>query len=607
MLPVYHKLFNKILDSGVIPSTWSVGHIIPIYKNKGDTTCPENYRGITLLSCLGKLFTSILNNRLSVFCDSHNILSENQAGFRRSYSTVDHVFTLKAILDIALFHKKRLFCAYIDFQKAFDTIWRAGLWSKLLKCNINGKLFNVVRNLYQNVKSCITLNGTNSEYFESFIGVRQGENLSPLLFALFIEDMESYLLGQGAAALKIGGENETIFNNMVKLLLLLYADDTVVLADTEHGLQLALDALGNYCNKWKLKVNVSKSKVMVFCKRKPRNPSWSFYLNGHQLEITDEYKYLGVIFNYTGYFNKHRQYACSQAQKAMFAVMRKNRYLNLPIDIQLELFDRMIEPILLYGSEVWGFESLGIIEKLHLKYCKYVLGLKSSTPTCMVYGETGRYPLAVKIKQRMISYWGRILTSRESKLNYLLYKVLYMYHQEGLYTSSWINSIMRILNESGIGNIWQNQMFPNKSWLSKFIKQRACDQFLQGWLQTVHESSKCKNYRIFKTELCFEKYLVELPYKFRKCMLQLRTANHKLPVERGRYTNVPLQDRHCELCDVNAICDEFHFVLECPRLAPIRKKLLPPVFHCRPNTYKFEQLLNSSSMPLLLKLGQLKE
>jgi hypothetical protein len=603
MLPTYHKLFNTILDSGTIPTTWLVGQIIPIYKNKGDPTSPDNYRGITLLSCLGKLFTSIINNRLNAFCESNTILSENQAGFRKSYSTVDHAFVVKSILDIFMFHKKKLYCAYIDYQKAFDSIWRAGLWSKLLNYGIKGKVYRVVNSLYQNVKSCICLNGTRSEYFESVIGVRQGENLSPLLFALYINDMESYLLERGATTLKIG-EDDAFFNNMVKLLLLLYADDTVILADTAHGLQVALDALNQYCDKWKLKVNIQKSKVMVFCKRKPHNPPWEFYFNRQKLEVTDEYKYLGVVFNYTGTFNKHRTYVCSQAQKAMFALMRKGRYLDLPIDILLELFDKMIEPILLYGCELWGFESLGALEKLHLKYCKYILCLKPSTPSCMVYGETGRYPLALRVKQRMINYWARLICSDESRLNLLMYRVLYRYHQEGMFTSPWLKCIERIFNECGISNIWQDQMFPNKTWLSNFVKLRTHDQFLQSWLQTINQSPKCYNYRIFKTTLNFEKYLVDLPYKYRRSIIKLRTTNHKLPVERGRYVNVPRHTRYCDLCNANVLGDEFHFILECERLRPLRLKYLPQVYCTRPNVYKFESLLNSEDTPLQLNLGK---
>lgn len=109
------------------------GVIIPIYKNKGYPECPENYRPITLLSCLGKLFTSILNNRLSKFLENNEILSENQAGFRKNYSTLDHVFTLNSKIEIFRYYKKKIYCIFIDFAQAFDSLWRIGLWHKLLE------------------------------------------------------------------------------------------------------------------------------------------------------------------------------------------------------------------------------------------------------------------------------------------------------------------------------------------------------------------------------------------------------------------------------------------------------------------------------------------
>ena len=112
--------------------------IIPIYKNKGETSDPQNYRPITLLSCIGKLFTSILNNRLTLFIDENNVLSENEDGFRKNYSTVDHAFTLNSIIELLKHYKKKLFCVFIDFAGAFDSVWRIGHWRNLLTYDIKG-------------------------------------------------------------------------------------------------------------------------------------------------------------------------------------------------------------------------------------------------------------------------------------------------------------------------------------------------------------------------------------------------------------------------------------------------------------------------------------
>ena len=145
MIPLYIKLFNKVLDTGEIPDDWLTGMIIPIYKNKGSKEDANNYRGITLLSCVGKLFTAILNQRLTEFCDNNLILKEIQAGFRKGYSTSDNIYVFKNILDLFRFKKKKLFCCFVDYKKAFDSIWREALWYKLTRLSIQGKILNVIK------------------------------------------------------------------------------------------------------------------------------------------------------------------------------------------------------------------------------------------------------------------------------------------------------------------------------------------------------------------------------------------------------------------------------------------------------------------------------
>ena len=190
------QTFNVVLLSGHIPNEWATGVIKPIYKNKGDINDPDNCRGITLLICLGKLFTSVINERLTVFIDSNQIMSEAQAGFRKGYSTTDQLFTLKCIVELFLCQGRRLFCTFVDYSKAFDSINRATLWKNLISCGISGKVLRVILNMYKSIKSCVMANGMQSEFFESHVGLRQGENVSPLLFELVLNDMETFFTDQ---------------------------------------------------------------------------------------------------------------------------------------------------------------------------------------------------------------------------------------------------------------------------------------------------------------------------------------------------------------------------------------------------------------------------
>ena len=148
MKHIYVKLFNLILNTSIIPESWTIGIINPIYKNKGTESDAANYRPITLLSCLGKFFTAIINSRLQKYTESHSIINDYQTGFRSGFSTVDNMFILHSLIQILQKKKKKLFCAFIDLKQAFDSIWRAGLWSKLINNNINGKCLNLIKSLY---------------------------------------------------------------------------------------------------------------------------------------------------------------------------------------------------------------------------------------------------------------------------------------------------------------------------------------------------------------------------------------------------------------------------------------------------------------------------
>ena len=595
-LPLYTYLFNAVLDSGTLPDSWLIGKIRPIFKNKGDPLLPENYRPITLLSCLGKLFTSVLNNRLTRFLDENDMLSEAQTGFRKDYSTSDNIFSLHCLIELLKAQKNKLFCCFIDFSRAFDTVWRVGLWKKLLSHDINGKILRVIKNMYEDIKSCVSINNQTSSYFTNNTGVRQGENLSPLLFSLYLNDLESYFETCRLNGITIETQSEDLYY-FTHIFLLLYADDTIIVSDDANDFQSCLDSFLDYCDVWKLKVNFKKTKVIIFGARNIEK--FSFRMGNNEIEIIKEYKYLGVTFSSTGSFLKARKHIAEQAKKAMYLLFMRINNLNLPLDLQLKLFDHTVLPILCYASEIFGFENLKLIETIHNEFLRKITKARTGTPMYMLYAELGRYPIEIYVKCRMIGFWNRLITGKQSKISYILYNAI-KNHQKSF---KWIERVKNIFSEVGRNDIWINQSTIQSRNINKLVKTTLIDQNLQMWHSSLQNSHKGKTYNIIKQDIALEKYLMTTQRCYWLSLFKFRTENHKFPVETGRWNDTEYAERKCNLCDLNDIGDNFHYLLVCPYFLTDRKRYLSSRFYTRPNILLYQELLAISGKNDLEKLS----
>ena len=156
---------------------------------KGDLNNPANYRGIVLLSVLGKLFTRVLNNRLNQWAEEYGVYVEAQNGFRKNRGTIDNLFILQQLINDHIENGKTLYTFFVDFTKAFDYVVRDNLWLKLLDCGANGKMLKIIMSMYECVKTCIYVDGSTSSPIYSKLGVGQGECLSPFLFAIYVNDL----------------------------------------------------------------------------------------------------------------------------------------------------------------------------------------------------------------------------------------------------------------------------------------------------------------------------------------------------------------------------------------------------------------------------------
>ena len=184
------KLFNSVLKLGIFPKQWSSAYIASIYKSR-DPLPPENCRGITVLSCLGKLFTKLINTRILDYLESNDILSSSQFGFRQNCRTSDNLFILSTLIDkYVKTGKSTLYTCFIDFKQAFDRVWHEGLFLKLLRTGVNGNIYNVIKSMYANFDLQVKIDDQLSPKFSSVQGVRQDDNLSPTLFNVFLNDLK---------------------------------------------------------------------------------------------------------------------------------------------------------------------------------------------------------------------------------------------------------------------------------------------------------------------------------------------------------------------------------------------------------------------------------
>ena len=503
-----------------------------------------------------------------------------------------------------------MYCAFIDYTKAFDTIERSALWSKLLDEGIQGKIFNVIQSMYQEAKSCVKCNNEISPFFPCDVGVRQGENLSPVLFAIFLNDFQEYLsssctgLDDIHTAMSSSSENSDL-HTFIKLFTLLYADDTILLAETPDQLQESLNALHEYCNKWHLKVNIDKTKVVIFSKgyiiKHPK-----FFIGSAEVGVSREYTYLGVVFSGNGHFKSAIKKQITQARKAQFALIAKAKVLQLPIDIILELYDQCITPILLYGCEVWGFSESSSIEVFHRSFLRQLFRVFGFTANCMLYGESGMPDMRTKINIRLINFWAKLKNGNQSKLSATMCKLISKLHDQDHFPDysnvsivvhdcegrpverrpsdpshkhdfkfKWVKHIKDTINKVNLFNFWTSDTFDPQNFKTT-LKQKCNLDFKLRWEDDLRKNSQCEFYRKIKSSPSQEKYIKIQNYSTTITLARFRMGSHHLPLTHGRFKpDTPEENKFCTLCSLNVVGDEIHYLSTCDFFNSKREKLFP--------------------------------
>ena len=215
----------------------------------------DNYRGISLLSLSSKIFTSIINNRLYTWLELNDKICPEQAGFRRSYSTTDHIFTLYSMINNFLYGNRhsKLYVAFIDYRKAFDLINRNKLWEALEETGVSTKMICMIKAIYKNVIAKVRFGNKLSEEINCPLGVKQGCLLSPALFSVLINKVAKKITEGGRMGYQFVNGGREIF-------ALLFADDIVLVSKSPAGLQNQINNLKRASEELGLQVNLEKTK-----------------------------------------------------------------------------------------------------------------------------------------------------------------------------------------------------------------------------------------------------------------------------------------------------------------------------------------------------------
>lgn len=324
------RLFNEVLATTTVPSQWKSSIIVLLHK-KGDKCNINNWRPISLISTIYKVFAKCLLNRLKPILESNQ--PPEQAAFRRGFSTIDHLHSINQLLEKSREYQITLYFAFIDFTKAFDTIEHDAIWSELKTQGVPIHFIEVLKKLYKNSTAFVKTE-TTGRTFEIKRGVKQGDPLSPALFSAVLEGVFRKL-DWDEKGIRINGKWLSDFR---------FADDIVVISENPHDIQRMIDDLSYECGKVGLEMNRSKTKMMS------NGHHTDITLNGESLEYVEDFIYLGQLISFKDKNKKETSRRITNGWKQFWNLNHLLK-LRLPMKQKKEIFDSSIISVLNYASQ----------------------------------------------------------------------------------------------------------------------------------------------------------------------------------------------------------------------------------------------------------------
>ena len=316
MLTHIMDLFSTVWREGRVPAEWRDAILVPIPK-KGDLLQCDNWRGISLLDTMGKLFTKVIQVRLQKVAEE--VLPDSQCGFRRNRGCVDMIYYARQLMEKTKVHNTKLFMLFVDLRKAYDSVPRQALWLVLQMYGIHLTLVNLIKSLHDGMKAEVRVDGTNSPGIEVTNGLRQGCTIAPTLFNLYfnvvVEEWRRRCQPLGVEVLyKCGGKlvgERTRRPSKVAVTELQFADDVAVLGSTREEIERTANMLEEVASQWGLTVSLSRTKLLVVNGSVDCDDLQPLFIGGAAVEVVSDFRYLGAVVESKGEIMKDVEEDCS--------------------------------------------------------------------------------------------------------------------------------------------------------------------------------------------------------------------------------------------------------------------------------------------------------
>ncbi|MES9879357.1 MAG: reverse transcriptase family protein [Sedimenticola sp.] len=584
-------LFNKIIATETVPDTWRTSIIIPLHKGNGKPKNEANsYRPISLLSCLCKIFERVILNRINEYitCNSIPFPCNEQQGFQKGTSCITASFNLQETIYYNLELGSNVLVAFLDIEKAFDSVWHNALFLKLHDLGITGKIWSVLSDSYTNLFCKIRVNGKTSEVFKIERGVRQGGVMSGFLYLVFIDELLAQLQqsGHGARICNIPAGNPTL------------ADDISCIATSPASLQKLIDIIFQYTQKWRFNVNIRKSCILTYLTRgKTTYIKPDIRFGQSPLTHSESTLHLGIRQSANLKSNLRTNESCQKGKNSFYAMLTLGvRPLGLNPLTSASLYRKVIMPTVLYGSELWNHltkSESDELNKLQHFIVKKIQGLGIRTRSDMCESMLGLYRITSEIDKRKLMLLHKILTMPNDALTQRIFiRRLTLFQQEpGIVRYGFVPDIYNILLKYDLLHVmkgfFDNPMnVPSKYAWKMTVRNSVNGKEADLWRARLESDNSFRRFKLLHREIK-PAIVWSLPHNYQELRICDTVAR--------LWTEIPNNSvLVCPKCEL--LVDDFviHMMCECHVTSTLKNSFLSAINMCFGNEL-YDELSSSSS------------